>query len=84
MDRASKMDNEKYIPFGNGPRNCIAMRFALMEAKLLLAKILSKFEIHTCDKTPPPEKLEIDKGGLVRPQDPLYLQIKKRADRSQD
>lgn len=82
-DRSNKIENEKYIPFGNGPRNCIAMRFALMEAKLLIAKILCRFEIWPCEKTPSPETLEIDKGGLVRPANALYLQIKRRADLSQ-
>ena len=41
-----------YLPFGAGPRNCIGMRFAVIEIKLLLASILSKYRFITCDKTP--------------------------------
>ena len=37
--------------FGHGPRNCIAQRFATMEVKILIARILTKFRILTCDKT---------------------------------
>jgi cytochrome P450 len=44
-------DNEAFIPFGAGPRNCIAMRFALIEIKLLLATVLSKFQFEKCDQT---------------------------------
>ena len=34
-----------YMPFGYGPRNCIGMRFALMEVKMALIEILSQFRM---------------------------------------
>ena len=32
-----------YCPFGSGPRNCIGMRFALLEAKIALIELMKNF-----------------------------------------
>ncbi|XP_037094220.1 probable cytochrome P450 6a14 [Pollicipes pollicipes] len=41
-----------YLPFGQGPRNCIAMRFALFEAKVALAALLQKATLLSTEKSP--------------------------------
>ena len=37
-------------PFGAGPRNCLGMRFAYATIKLLMCRLLSKFEITATEK----------------------------------
>lgn len=39
-----------FIPFSGGPRNCLGMKFAMMELKLVAAYLLRNFEISTTDK----------------------------------
>ncbi|CAG2162360.1 unnamed protein product [Oppiella nova] len=45
-----------YMPFGTGPRNCIGMRFALMEIKLCIAHIVKRFRFTKCADTEMPIK----------------------------
>ena len=40
-----------YMPFGYGPRNCIGMRFALLEVKIALIEMVSKFTIVLAPET---------------------------------
>ncbi len=42
----------EYLPFGGGSRRCIGMAFALLEMKLVLAQILSRFELGLADRRP--------------------------------
>ncbi|RZB40869.1 p450 domain containing protein [Asbolus verrucosus] len=46
-----------HLPFGEGPRNCIGMRFGLMQAKMGLASLLKNFKFTVNKKTKEPLKL---------------------------
>jgi len=52
MEDMSKIDPIIFQPFGVGPRSCIAMRFAQMEVKMAISKILLNFRLDVADDTP--------------------------------
>lgn len=52
-----------YLPFGVGPRNCIAVRFALLQAKSIIFNIILRFSIEVSENTQHP--LQLKKNTLV-------------------
>ena len=66
-----------WMPFGQGPHNCIGMRFAMLEAKLAMARILKSYVLKPSPKTQEPIRCDpvyavsYIKGGL-------HIRIEKR------
>ncbi|KAL5491836.1 hypothetical protein EMCRGX_G017201 [Ephydatia muelleri] len=66
-----------HLPFGWGPRNCIGMRFALMEIKMALISILQKYKFVQASETEVP--LQTVLGGLtLQPKNGIYVKIQSR------
>nr|ACZ97417.2 cytochrome P450 CYP9A36 [Zygaena filipendulae] len=53
-----------YMPFGLGPRNCIASRFALCEVKVMLYQLLLHMVVSPAAKTCIPVKLSLESFNL--------------------
>jgi len=68
-----------YMPFGDGPRNCIGRRFALMEAKMALVEVFRKFTVTTSDQTPSPLPLRNKGLTLAVVGDNLWLAATRRS-----
>lgn len=67
-----------YLPFVIGPKNCIGMRFALMEAKVALANLVFKFQFIPCEKT---DKLEVafkPYSFLLSLKDNVVIKVRER------
>lgn len=52
-----------YLPFGEGPRNCIGMRFALLQTKVGIISFLRRHRVEICEKTSIP--LKFSRRSLV-------------------
>ena len=63
-----------FLGFGQGPRSCIGMRFALYEAKVGIVTMLRKYRLMKTSRTP--EKIRFDpKSVLTASLDPLWVKV---------
>ncbi|XP_054739252.1 probable cytochrome P450 6a21 [Anastrepha obliqua] len=69
-------DSINWLPFGDGPRNCIGMRFGQMQMRVALVYLLRNFEFTTCQLTEIP--LQMDRNQfLTNSKDGIHLKVQR-------
>ncbi len=63
-----------YYPFGGGPRHCIGMRFARMEAKLAIATLAQRYRFESETATP----LELAMRITLSPTESVDMRVHER------
>ncbi|KAF0696919.1 Aste57867_12365 [Aphanomyces stellatus] len=67
----------RFVAFSGGPRNCVGMRFAMLEATILLAVFLRRCAFTRPDDAPP---VIVAPAGLVqKPQHGIWLRVALRS-----
>ncbi|XP_075136795.1 cholesterol 24-hydroxylase-like [Leptodactylus fuscus] len=66
-----------YFPFSLGPRTCIGQVFSQMEAKVVIAKFLQRFEFELVEG----QSFRMTDTGTLRPLDGVICRLRPRAER---
>ncbi|XP_064542658.1 probable cytochrome P450 6d2 [Drosophila montana] len=70
-------DQTAYMPFGEGPRHCIALRMGKVNAKVAVAKILANFDLIEAPRKE--VKFRFDPAPVLLPEGGLHVRLVKRA-----
>jgi cytochrome P450 len=73
-DLAHRLPRFAYFPFGGGPRVCIGNRFAMMEAKLVLAVAVQRFRFEAVPET----SVSLLPSATLRPRHGVRLRVAAR------
>nr|AHJ10936.1 cytochrome P450 6FX1 [Chironomus kiiensis] len=66
-----------FMPFGHGPRNCIGLRFGVVQAQIGLAMLLNNFKFETCSKTVNPIEFKKFSNIMLSPIGGINLKVSK-------
>jgi cytochrome P450 len=70
--KGTTVERFSYLPFGDGPRVCIGAEFAMVEATIVLATLISKYKFTlVAGKTPEPVMIL-----TLRPNGGIWLDVK--------
>lgn len=70
-----KFSPYEYFPFGGGSRSCIGIALSLFEMKLILATILSRFQLELIERQP---VKPVRRGITIVPSDTFKLAVRER------
>ncbi|XP_029161460.1 probable cytochrome P450 6a13 [Nylanderia fulva] len=69
--------NGTYLPFGSGPRICIAMKFAYLQTKVGLVTLIANYKVELSGKTAIPLQFE-PMSNTLKSKSGIWLKIYRR------
>ncbi|CAI5455247.1 unnamed protein product [Caenorhabditis angaria] len=74
----TEIQKRAFMPFGVGPRQCVGMRFAILEIKTTVFRILQEYSVHCNDKTRLDVRMTTRDTGTIWPDADLGFILKRR------
>ncbi|XP_022120587.2 cytochrome P450 6k1-like [Pieris rapae] len=53
-----------YLPFGDGPRRCVGMRFGLISVRHAISNLILRYKLEPIPGAPKPTEVELEKKGF--------------------
>lgn len=77
-ENKAKVKSCSYLPFLQGPRNCIGSRFALLEAKMAISGLILNYKFVKLPTTPKVETSKFIKNTIALELDDMPIKVEKR------
>ncbi|XP_024891922.1 cytochrome P450 4g1-like, partial [Temnothorax curvispinosus] len=77
LPERTKSQSYYYIPFSDGPRNCIGMKYAMMSMKVILATLVRTF-VFKVNKSVEIDEIKLKFRTILSTEKPLKVKIEKR------
>ncbi|MEO1686653.1 MAG: cytochrome P450 [Pseudomonadota bacterium] len=74
-ERERGIEKGAYLPFGLGPRLCVGAAFATIEATMILARLMRRYDW----RAQAPERVRPLVRLTLRPAEPILMRLRRRS-----